>query len=90
MMIIFGVISAIVAKLNRLLDQLNVSSRLKTVADIGAGVFVTASIAHLLMMIIFVVISAIVAKLNRLLDQLNVSSRLKTVADIGVGVFVTA
>ena len=33
-MIIFGVISAIVAKLNRLLDQLNVSSRLKTVADI--------------------------------------------------------
>ena len=41
MMIIFVVISAIVAKLNRLLDQLNVSSRLKTVADIGAGVFVT-------------------------------------------------
>ena len=40
-MIIFVVISAIVAKLNRLLDQLNVSSRLKTVADIGAGVFVT-------------------------------------------------
>ena len=42
MMIIFVVISAIVAKLNRLLDQLNVRSRLKTVADIGAGVFVTA------------------------------------------------
>ena len=42
MMIIFGVISAIVAKLNRLLDQLNVNSRLKTVADIGVGVFVTA------------------------------------------------
>ena len=41
-MIIFVVISAIVAKLNRLLDQLNVSSRLKTVVDIGAGVYVTA------------------------------------------------
>ena len=38
----FVVISAIVAKLNRLLDQLNVNSRLKTVADIGVGVFVTA------------------------------------------------
>ena len=42
MMNIFGVISAIVARLNNLLDQLNVSSRLKTVADIWVGVFVTA------------------------------------------------
>ena len=32
---------AIVTKLNNLLEQLNVSSRLKTIADIGAGVFVT-------------------------------------------------
>ena len=83
MMIVFVVISAIVAKLNRLLDQLNVSSRLKTVADIGVlELIYCVCSSHCL--------AAIVAKLNRLLDQLNVSSRLKTVADIGVGVFVTA
>lgn len=34
-------ISAIVNKLNALLEQLHVPRRINTVADIGAGVFVT-------------------------------------------------